>query len=354
MSDRAAMIARLVRWLGPWASERARPAVRRRAVRVSGGHTTFDAWVYTPIGAPPIGATLVVPGLHYLGPADVRLDRFNAILASSGQLVMCPFLPEFRRARVGRALVPDAIAAFDALAAMPEAPHARPGIFSISFGSYPAIHAAATRDAGALTIFGGYASFDEAIRFSLDGDPNRPHDPLNRPVVFINLLEHLPDAPADRALLARAWLVFVRRTWGKPEMKEGGYRDLGRAMSERLPASHRPLFEMGVGIREGGSEVIREALVEGRATLLHLDPEPVVSDVRCPVTVVHGRDDDVIPFSQAERLHAMFPGSQLHLTGLYAHTGASLPTPRAALDEGRAMMGIVAAMADGSLLGGLR
>ncbi len=110
---------------------------------------------------------------------------------------------------------------------------------------------------------------------------------------------------------------------------------------------------MGVGIREGGVEAIERALVTGRETLLHLDPTPVCPDVTCPVTIVHGRDDDVIPYTQAERMHAAMPGSRLLLTGLYAHTGASLPSPRAAVDELRAMMGIVEAMADGSLRGSL-
>ncbi|MCA9607321.1 MAG: alpha/beta hydrolase [Myxococcales bacterium] len=350
--DRARMIARLVRWLGPWASEQARPKVHRRAILIEGA-ARFDGWVYTPWDRRPSGATLVVPGLHYLGPADVRLDRFNAILASSGQLVLCPFLPEFRRARVGTSLVPDTLAAWDALAALPEAPHRRPGIFSISFGSYPAIHVAAQRDPGALTIFGGYQSFDEAIRFSLEGDPGRPHDPLNRPVVFINLLEHLPDLPPEPERLAEAWLVFIRRTWGKLEMKEGGYVELAHRMSARLPETHRPLFEMGAGVREGGVEAIERALVTGRETLLHLDPTPALPDVRCPITIVHGRDDDVIPYTQAERMHAAAPASHLHLTGLYAHTGASLPSPRELADELRAMMGIVGAMADGSLRGSL-
>ena len=149
------------------------------------------------------------------GGAGAGDYRFNAILAHSGQLVLCPFLPEFRRARVGATLVPDALAAFDALAAMPDAPHPRPGVFSISFGSYPALHVAAKRDVGALTVFGGYATFDESVRFCLEGDADHPHDPLNRPVVFINLLAFLPGAPPNRELLADAWLHYIRRTWGK-------------------------------------------------------------------------------------------------------------------------------------------
>lgn len=348
---RAAMIARLVRWLGPWADETARPAVHRRTERFE-AHRPLEAWVYRPADREPVGCTFVVPGLHYLGPADVRLDRFLSILANSGQLVCCPFLPEFRRARVGPELVPDAIAAWDGFSRLPDLPHPRPGVFSISFGSYPAVHLAANRDVGALTIFGGFESFEEAIRFSLEGDPGRPHDPLNRPVVFINLLEYLRDCPEPRATLGEAWLSFIRQTWGKHHMRyEGGWIEVAHRISAQLPEPMRPMFEMGVGIRDGGTEVISEALVEGRSSLTHLDPGPLAPRIDCPVTVVHGRDDDVIPYTQAERLHRLFEGSALHLTGLYAHTGASMVGPRALRDELRAMLGIVGAMADGSIAG---
>ncbi len=347
---RLAMMRRLARWLGPWAREDVRPRVHRRCLRLDEG---FDVWVYTPTDLEPSGTTLVVPGLHYLGPADVRLDRFNSVLAASGQVVACPLLPEFRRARVGPSLVDDTLAAYDAMLALPELPHRRPGLFSISFGSYPALHVAARRDPGALMIFGGYARFEDAIRFALEGDPGRPHDPLNPPVVFLNLLEHLPGVPEDREPLARAWTAFVRRTWGKDEMKDGGWRVLAREMSARLPDAYRAMFETGVGLRPGAVATIDVALRAASGAFAYLDPSAVCGDVRCPVTIAHGRDDDVIPYREAERLHADLPGSELFITGLYAHTGSAMVSPSDALAEGRAMLGILSAMADVSLRGSL-
>src|SRR5687768_16804695 len=101
-------VARLMRWLGPWTSDRARPrGIHRRRISVD---DRFDAWVYRP--REPKGAMLLVPGLHYLGPADPRLDRFLSILADAGALVLCPFLPEFRALRVGPSLVHDCARAF--------------------------------------------------------------------------------------------------------------------------------------------------------------------------------------------------------------------------------------------------
>ncbi len=349
---RSRVIARLARWLGPWTGEAARPRdVSRRRVEID-AEPRFDAWVYRP-AREPVGALLVVPGLHYLGPADPRLDRFLAILADAGFVALCPFLPEVRALRVGPMLVPHTEAAFDALRALPEVPaHARPGVFSISFGSYPAVHlAASSDDVGALVIFGGYASFEDVIRFSLEGNPSRPHDPLNRPVVFLNLFAHLDGLPADPEPLRRAWITFVRSTWGRPAMKErAGYEPVARAIAERLPPDSRELFAIGTGIAEGDPELVRRALARGRASLAHLDPLPVCGSIRAPITIVHGRDDDVIPHTHAAMLaEAMPPHARVLTTGLYAHTGHGMPDPRALAGELRALIGILEAIADAGL-----
>lgn len=350
--DRLRAIARLARWLGPWTKEEARPVgVARRRVTVA-AERPFDAWVYRGRGEPR-GALLVVPGLHYLGPADPRLDRFLAILADAGVLVLCPFLHEFRALRVGPSLVPDTARAFEALAALPELPRGvKPGVFSISFGSYPAVHLAASTElgdrVGALVLFGGYASFEDTIRFSLEGNPERPHDPLNQPVVFLNAIDHLPDLPHDREALRRAWITYVRRTWGKPAMKERArYEPLARAMAERLPRELREVFLIGTGVLPGAAPLVRAALERGSAAFAHLDPRPACASIRAPVTIVHGRDDDVIPHTHAQLLaDAMPPGVpvRLLLTGLYAHTGHGALDPRALAAEGRALVGILDAM----------
>lgn len=345
-------LARLARWLGPWTPETRRPlGGRRRRTRVT-GTTPFDAWVYRPRGAPS-GALLVLPGLHYLGPADPRLDRFLAILADAGLLVMCPFLPEFRRLRVGPSLVPDARAAFDALLAEPDAPRVRPGVFSISFGSYPAIHLASS-DArvGALTLFGGYASFEDAIRFSLEGDADQPHDPLNRPIVFLNLVDHLGVAPNDEAPLRAAWMTYVRRTWGRPIMKERSrWEPLARSMAERLPEEARRLFLIGTGAEPGGTEIVKAGLERAHDELSHLDPLDACGSIRCPVTIVHGRDDDVIPHTHAHMLAEAMPASvptRVLITGLYAHTGHGAPSPSELRDEAKTLGAILETIVDGA------
>jgi pimeloyl-ACP methyl ester carboxylesterase len=343
--ERALAIARLLRWLGPWTPDHARPTDTLRRTHAVAGR--FDAWVYRA-SREPIGALLVLPGLHYLGPADPRLDRFLAILADAGLLVLCPFLPELRSLGVGPAVVDDSLAAFDALSSLPDLPRGvRPGVFSISFGSYPAIHVAASRDVGHVLLFGGYASFDDAIRFSLEGNPDRPHDPLNRPIVFLVLFDHLDGLPRDPARLRRAWVEYVRRTWGKPEMKQrDAHERVARAIAARLSEDARELFLIGTGVVEGGPARIERALERGRADLAHLDPRSACRAITAPVTIVHGRDDDVIPHTHAAMLAEDIPHARTLLTGLYAHTGRGALDPHALAGEASALAGILSAMID--------
>jgi pimeloyl-ACP methyl ester carboxylesterase len=74
-------------------------------------------------------------------------------------------------------------------------------------------------------------------------------------------------------------------------------------------------------VAEGGVELGLAALERAGHHFEYLDPEPWLSRVRVPVTVIHGREDDVIPFEHAERLASMAPRSRHLVTGMYAHTG---------------------------------
>jgi hypothetical protein len=65
--------------------------------------------------------------------------------------------------------------------------------------------------------------------------------------------------------------------------------------------------------------------------------------------VVHGRDDDVIPISEAHALHASLceagGQSRLYLTGMYGHTGSSSFALVDAGREAQSMLGIVRGIA---------
>ncbi len=356
-------LAELAYWLGPWTSDDGVPAdVRTEEEQVppalgAGAGRPMRARIYRPTRRAAQGSLLVVQGLHYAGPDDPRMDRVARILAASGLVVYAPFLPDFAALRVAETLVTDTARAFDRLEALPARPPGRPGIFSISFGSMPALRVAADPErssrVGGLLCFGGYADFRETIRFCLCGGEGLPHDPLNRPAVFINIVDDLEGTPDDPSQLLAAWDRFVRRTWGRVEMKEmARYAPVAEEIAESLPEEQRALFLQGCDVLPGGEEIGVAALERAADRFAYLDPRPHLSTLRCPVYVVHGRDDDVIPYTQAEKIRAALPAhihSRVLLTGLYAHTGGTgllsfLRKARLVPTELRSMIGILQAI----------
>jgi pimeloyl-ACP methyl ester carboxylesterase len=310
----------LARWLGPWADTAKAPAVPvadedldGMRVRVFGRRDKHRS------------VFLIAPGLHFAGADDPRMDRFCRVLARAGHLVVSPYIPDYL------ALVPCERAKHDfvrALDAMPRWSERKPIVFSISFGSLLAFAAAA--ECGdridRLVIFGGYAELRETLAFCLTGEVasgrKATRDPLNQPVVLMNLLDHVRPPPADRAALVEGWRRYVERTWGKPEMKlDNAFVAVAEELAPSVPEAVRELFLVGIGALPGARELALAALetFDARA----LDPAPYLSRISHRVDLVHGTDDDVIPYEHSHALAARLPNARVHVTGMYGHTGAS-------------------------------
>jgi pimeloyl-ACP methyl ester carboxylesterase len=345
--------ARLAAWLGPWAGSRAPAGVARARVELGAG----AAYVYRPRRAHAV--YLVTPGLHYAGPDDPRLDRFCRVLANAGFVVVAPLLRDFLDLVITERTTRDLAVALDHACSLAEAERlVGPAVFSVSFGSRPAIELCASeagRRATALVLFGGFCDFDATVRFAVTGRARHegtelvvPHDPLNAPVVYLNLLPFL-DRQVDKARLAAALRAMVVRTWGRPELKVGRARE-GHAASiaATLDARERELFLVACGLEGDPAALLEEGLAGAARAFAWVDPRPHLAKMKPPVVIVHGRDDDVIPWTEADKLASALPPGHPHariLTGLYGHTGSALPDPRAVVDELRAMARIVSLLA---------
>jgi pimeloyl-ACP methyl ester carboxylesterase len=257
------------------------------------------------------------------------MDRFCRILAAAGHLVVAPFVPSYL------ALTPDAkaIADFAAVAAaLTRWSNGKPIVFSISFGSLLAFALAAERPelVDRLVIFGGYADFHETMTFCLTGavasGREATRDPLNQPVVLLNLLELIDHEREQTDALMAWWRAYVERTWGRPEMKvDRAFAAVAHELAPSVPESIRELFLVGIGATPGAWELAVPALEKFDATAL--DPSPYLPRVTCRVDLVHGVDDDVIPFEQSHMLASRLVHADVrtHVTGMYGHTGAQRP-----------------------------
>ncbi len=353
-------ILKLARWLGPWSDSTKAPDVIVMPDEVAG----INVNIYQHQSLRVRRRFVIAPGLHYAGPDDPRMDRFCRILAAAGHQVIAPFIPDYLALTPNAQAIADFRAVFDAVGYHPT-DRQKPIVFSISFGSLLAFALAAERSEkiDRLVIFGGYADFHDTMKFCLTGEVasgrKAIRDPLNQPVVLMNLLDlivpasrnesgtlHLGNEQAQRDALIDGWNRYVRRTWGRPEMKQ---RERFVAIAEELapsvPQDVRELFLIGIGARPGALELATLALEKFDASAL--DPTPYLPRVRCPVDLVHGLDDDVIPFEQSQLLASRLSHTQVrtHLTGLYGHTGAQMSKLSAVGNELASMVRILRVLA---------
>ena len=328
---------RLTRWLGPWTrGNRSPPAVARRRLLLAAqyeGDQPVDALVYTPADRPAIGSYLLVHGLNPLGPDDARCDRFARILAHAGFVVLCPRLDALTEIRLDASAVDQLSRSLEALVTLEEHPaHILPGVFSISFGSFPALMIAASPRTshlvGSLVVFGGYANFVDTCRFMAGMTSPSNEEPKPDPTCMVGLAVNMASVlfhGEDERKLARAWLAYVSGVWGVPEMKQSHrFSELARQLAADLPAHLQQTFLQGCGVVPGFASLVEEALA--RVDIDSMDPRRHLYAIRCPVHLFHGRRDDVIPYSQMAVLAAGLTSAnpKSYLTGLFDHSRAAM------------------------------
>jgi len=348
----AARMLTILRWLGPWADATAMPQVRATQGQTPIRHVRF---CHEPRRRGPRPTVLLLPGMHFLGPDDPRFRRFAAVLAATGAEVIAPYLHDFLGLRLTPGLLEEARAALVFASEQAQGPVS---VMSISFGSIAAMHIAATlpERVSRVVMFGGYRNLERAFRFALgaaiSGLPAEVRDPLNGPAVLANLTDELlPEG--ERAAFHAATLAFSRRTWSRnavPENKrDGRHLRVGREIAETLSGAARELFLVACRLEGDPLSVAEQVFERARARTAFLDPTPLLHRVVAPVTCVHGRDDDVIPWSESEALARDLPNARSLVTGLYGHTGrasGSAAGVRSIAAELRAMGAVVSALAD--------
>ncbi|HSD88141.1 MAG TPA: alpha/beta hydrolase [Kofleriaceae bacterium] len=310
----------LARWLGPWADAEKVPRVESTDDELGGVRVR----IYGDPSREPSTRYLIGPGLHYAGPDDPRMDRFCRILAAAGHHVVAPFIPAYLR------LMPNATAKDDFLRVFDQAwPQHKVTVFSISFGSLLAFATAAERSERIerLVVFGGYSDFHQTMKFCLTGEVpsgrQASRDPLNQPAVFMNFIEDLVHDRAHTDALLLMWLEYIKRVWGRAHFKvDRKFVEIAEALAPEVPESVRELYRIGTGVLPGAPELVLPAIARFDASAL--DPTPYLARVTNRVDLVHGVDDDVIPFEQSHELAARLVNAdvRVHITGMYGHTGA--------------------------------
>lgn len=331
---------RTARYVRTWLGDNADLAVEELVLERNG--TPIPATLYRPrAGARPLPVWIVLHGMTRPGRRHLQLVRFARALAATRAAVLVPEVPEWVALTLApHRTIPTIAAALDAVPDLPLEAAGRPALVGFSFGAPQAVAAsgaAGVRGRLAGTVaFGGYADLERTIRFQLTGHHSdgtqdywlRP-DPYGRWIVAGNYLSRVPGL-ADGAEVASALLDLAREAGDRGVMSWDPTLDpLKQRLARRFSGPGRVLFDELVHGPDREQEPARtDALVASltRAALAHdpaIDAAASMGGVEAPVHILHGRNDHLIPFTEADRLAAAVPDGvrvSTTITRLFGHS----------------------------------
>jgi hypothetical protein len=333
--------------------KRRTPAPARSAVAFPLGDGTGVADLYLP-GDGARAGLLLVPGVAREGKDDPRLVAFATTLARLGFAVLVPELATLRDLNV-RPWHRDVVkAAFAHLVADPAwAPGGRAGIGGLSFAMGPGVIAAldpAIRErVRFLFCIGGYYDLMAEMKFVTTGayrergGPDGPGpwrhmapDHYGRWVLAASLADHVADDGSRAAIRA----MIERRL---PDA-EAPITDLVAEVAD--PAGHA-LLAFCRNTDPARFDELHAALpAPMREDLAAMDvARQDLSGLHARLILVHGLDDDLIPYVESQALHrAAPPGrSRVYLVRGLNHVNMGRPGP---LDAWRLLSSVTALLAE--------
>jgi pimeloyl-ACP methyl ester carboxylesterase len=289
----------------------------------------------------PLPTWVVLHGITRPGRAHPQLVRFTRALAASGCAVLVPEVPEWRELSLATELtVPTVCASLAALEEVEAVDSRLVGLVGFSFGAPQAIAAStgpelSGRVAGVVG-FGGFCDLERTLHFQFTGDHDwdgRRHrlrpDPYGRWIVGANFLTAVP-GHEDEAAVAHGLRRLAMMAGDAGVMSWDPMFDPAKAtLRDALPPEHRPVFDLFAPMSpaepdHGAGEAMAIALAEaGRRVEPSLEAIQAFGEVRVPVHLLHGRQDHLIPYSEAFRLRDALPQKVVTgptVTSLFGHS----------------------------------
>lgn len=276
------------------------------------------ATVYKLEKRTPETAIIFIPGLTELGIEHPRFKNLAKGLASLGYLVLTPDITSFKRFRLDPKAIEEIRLWYDYLK-RDSAPRAlRVGIAGTSVAGTLALMVAAhpaIRDEIAFVVsVGGYSDllrlnqywFSETAVQEKHG--RYPVYYYGRWIIMLSALEAL-ELSRDRERMEQALRQLI--ITGTPPKQP----------PELSPEANR-WYRAAVATRWEDKELLEIVQSQVASHVQDFSPEEELEQVRCPVFLVHGSHDELIPSSETVQLQKQLTAAEVHvlITPLLTHT----------------------------------
>jgi len=309
---------------------------------VDRGIDTVPGTLFLPrAGGRALPGWVVLHGITRPGRAHPQLLRFARSLASTPAVVLVPEIPEWRELQLAPdSAVPTIKAAVLALDARPETAPGRIGLLGFSFGAPQAIVASTDPvldgHLAGVVGFGGYCDMERTVRFQFTGRHEwkgrqqvLAPDPYGRWVVGANYLTQVPGLEDAGEVQQALWRLAAEAGDRGIPAASPVYDELKDSERHGIAPRHRELYDLfappagSLGDPDAAEPVAVGLAAAARRASPAVDPRPYLDRVRLPVRLLHGLQDELIPYTETLRLKESFPpGADVDafVTGLFAHS----------------------------------
>lgn len=288
----------------------ARPAAERRTIDFESGPRRYRGDLYRP-EAPARAGIVFVPGAAEQGKDDPRVVRFGMALARAGFSVLVPDVVALRQLRLLPESAEDVGDALSWMGSRPAlVPEGRLGLATTSVAIGPGLLALLDRPEAAAVAFvvsiGGYYDLPRTLAYLTTGQYDamgvsvqRAPKEYGKWVYALSTAVRLEDPEERQAFEALAW-----RRFRDPEA------DISAELARCGPAA-RTVYAFIANTDPGLSdELLRRLPRPLQDDLTALDLASLdLSRVQARFILVHGIDDDMIPYGESVALAgALSPG----------------------------------------------
>jgi pimeloyl-ACP methyl ester carboxylesterase len=293
--------------------------VKTAEIQAQSGDRTYRAIVYCPLKSIPTRAVILIAGLSELGCHHPRMIAFSRHLADSGLMVITPDIQEYRDLQLTAAPITQILFWHKRISSLEGGAKVQAiGIAGISFSGTIALMAAADPEISRKTAFvvalGPYCDLTQCAKDWFAGPP---------------------DAPAEVTYGGKFYAKWIIMRTALDMVKSNKDRLFLHALLDTLLLQNKILpadpsltaegkrwYELATMSGNRSDPELSGQIESCLMTTVYpsLNPEKALKEISCPVFIIHGASDDLIPAREGLALHRKLQSSYLLITPLIGHT----------------------------------
>jgi pimeloyl-ACP methyl ester carboxylesterase len=297
----------------------AKLAVKESKIHYPAGEQGYDALLYLPARSFAAKAVILVPGISERGCYHPRLISLARHLADTGMAVLTPDIRAFRHFEITADSIEQIIFWHYKLANLDGTQEVKKiGLAGISYSGTLALMAAARPEMQDRVSFivgiGSYYNLIDCLKFWFAGGnamESKAYYPTRFYGRWVAMLAAVPMVAKEEDR------IFLRDSL-RSLLLQKDLPMLPAALTPEAEGWYRLATILGNQPDPELNQKIQEYLVS--TIYRRLDPKEVVEKVRCPVFLIHGADDDLIPAKQSQELHRRIANSYLLISPFLTHT----------------------------------